>query len=89
MPKLQNVTDAELQEAMDKADDLIADLQDLSNRIEKGYADKIGTPMRYGSTMRVLAMSALDAQGKIFMHTAMEEQKAELQRLMEQRAAAL
>jgi hypothetical protein len=89
MPKMPNVTAADLTEANEGAMDIMAALHDLSDRIEKGYVDDIEKPVEVARTMISLSTAASTLAGRILFKLAMDEQRKELEQLLTARLTAL
>lgn len=87
MGKLKNVTVHELEAARQDADDYIGILQDITHRMESNYADHIESPVELARLFSVLARTASHMAILLLAKDAMQEQKAELNKLMAERQA--
>jgi hypothetical protein len=87
MPKLKNVTAAELEAALMQTDDLLMILHDMHGRMEGGYVDKIENPVSHARTFAALARASASMVQALLARSAMQEQKAELEAVLRERAA--
>ena len=81
MPKLPNVTKQNVVAVIGRAEDVLADLHDISDRIEKGYCDDIAEPVVKARTFISLSKAAAHMAGLLLLQSAMQEQRAEIERL--------
>ena len=81
MAKLPNVKDAELIACHVAADQFLTEMQDFVFRIEKGYVDKIETPMETARAYALIAKTASDLTHKILVRAELQKQREELESL--------
>ena len=86
MPKLQNVTEAEIEAVRHSFDDPIFVMYDLTMRIEKGYCDDLKSAVTHARDFAVLARAANNLAVHLLVRVASQEQKAELDTLLRERA---
>lgn len=86
MPKLDNVTEADIKCEIDKSDDFLGAIHDFANRMEKGYCDNILRPNEIASNLSLLSSACSRLAMLVLAKAAMQEQKAELEALMKERA---
>lgn len=86
MPKMQNVTEAEIEAVIRAMDDSLQDMHDISNRLEKGYCDDLTKPVEHAKNFALIARAASDLVVRIIGKRAMQEQSAELERTLAERA---
>jgi hypothetical protein len=87
MPKMQNVTEAEIKATVEKAsDEFLMELFDYTNRLEKGYCDDLAKPADLARSLSNVAAAAARLATHILAKAAMQEDKAELQKLLAERA---
>lgn len=87
MPKLKNVTAAEIKALQDQTDGILGDIQDIADRIEKGYCDEIAEPAATARHFNAVARAAQNMVMMMLIKLAMQEQKAEIEKLYRQKAA--
>lgn len=75
MGKLPNVTAEELSELVDRACDLSGAIVGVNGRIEKGYSEQIGEPLRLASAFLSLSRSAGDLAATLLSKGALEEMR--------------
>jgi len=85
MPKLKNVTPAEWQEALSKADDAMFALLDVLDRLEKGYADDLPDMLGAARSLNALAMTATKGVSHSLMKEGLQAQKREIQAMLRQK----
>jgi hypothetical protein len=85
MPKLKNVTDAELTAALDSLDEPLQVMHDLSDRIEKGYCDEIAEPVRMVRTLLAANRATANLAAMVLFKLSLQEQRRETERLIRQR----
>ena len=78
MPKLPNVTDAELTAAHVAADDFLMEMQDHIARIGKGYVDDIENPTAMARSYALIAKTAGELTHQILMLAELQKQRSEL-----------
>ena len=86
MPKLQNITEADIKAIIDASEDILHSMHDATNRMEKGYCDDLASPVRLAKDFALIARAASDLMVHIIGKSAMQEQKAEYERLLAERA---
>ena len=87
MPKLQNATETEIRAAIDAADEALGAMQELTNRLEKGYCDQLRKPSDLARSLSVIARAASGLAVHVLAKQSAQEQRAELDTLMRERAA--
>jgi hypothetical protein len=75
MPKLSNVTVTQINEAMEKAEDLIHELNALTSRIGQGYCDPLDEPAFRAQRFIGLARASAEMAGLIISKAAIQELK--------------
>lgn len=60
MGKLKNVTDAEIIACHVSAEDFLMEMHDLSDRMEKGYVDRVENPAAAAKSFALFARAASD-----------------------------
>jgi hemerythrin-like domain-containing protein len=83
--KLPNVTMAELKAADEIGNDLHATIADLLNRLEKGYSDPIESPVALARSFLALSRTTADLSSQLLFRAALQEDKAELEKLLTER----
>lgn len=83
MPKLKNVTEAEITAAVDLTNDFHETIADITNRLRGGYVDELQSPNILARNLTSIAVAAADLANAILVRAAMDEQKREYQRLLE------
>lgn len=86
MPKLDEVTEAEIKAAIASGEDMLMALHDFNNRIEKGYVANIEKPAELARSLSNMATACSRACTLLLAKLAMQEDKRELERLMAERA---
>ena len=86
MPKLQNVTNAEITAAVERVYDLHQELLDLANRVGQGYCDPIEKPIEAARALNSVIRSAADLQIALMTKAALDEQRRDVERLLTERA---
>lgn len=81
MPKLQNVTEADLKEICDLAETVAHKIFDAVARIEKGYCDPVADPVEALGTMIMLGRAAGDMQAQMLHKTRMADKEREYEKL--------
>jgi len=76
MPKLSNITAAQITEAREKAEDMIHDLNAMTSRLAQGYCDPIPEHAHHARTFISLARAAAEMASLLMMQGAMQELKA-------------
>lgn len=87
MAKLKNVTEAEIKGVIDATDTSLQDMHDIIHRMQTGYCDQITNPAQLAKNYAVLAQATAEMAKLILVKLAMQEQKAELEVLLKERAA--
>jgi hypothetical protein len=82
MPKLQNVTNANLKALLDTAGDCQMDANDIADRIEKGYCDNVPNPAELARGFLAISRAFADVAHKLLVKAALQEQKAELETML-------
>ena len=85
MPKLPNVTNEDVKAALDKAEDCLMELHELTGRLEKGYADPIANPLAAVRSLTSLIGAAASFQSVVMVKVALEEQRREVETLLRAR----
>lgn len=78
MPKLPNVTDAELTALHVNADDLVMEMQDYIARIDKGYVDRLENSLATARAFALIARTASELTHRLLMLTELQEQQDQL-----------
>ena len=86
MPKLRNVTAAEIADIVGRAEDMLQEMADFSHRISQGYKDPLQEPAQTARTFSILARNASDMAIQVLASAAMEETKRATERLLRERA---
>jgi aspartokinase len=81
MPKLKNVTTDEIKAAQSASEDVISTLQDLNDRMQKGYHDHIESPAELARHFNALSRNAGEMVSALLITLAMQEMKAETEAL--------
>lgn len=81
MPKMDKVTDAEIKACHIAADDLLSEMHDFINRMEKGYVDRLEDPANDARQFALIAQAASTMVCKILSHGEMQRQRDELNKL--------
>ena len=87
MPKLQNVTEAEIKTLVDGFEETLGRMHDMINRMERGYCDDLTEPAGLAKEFALIARAASDMMVRVLGKQAVQEQKAKLNELMAERAA--
>ncbi len=87
MGKLPNVTVEELRAVDSTGSDLLYDVVDLNNRIEKGYVDDVEKPIELVRSLLATSRGLAELAAKLLFKAAMQEDKAELTKLLAERQA--
>lgn len=87
MAKLKTVTQSEISAIITGTDDALSDMHDLLKRMEAGYCDDLASPAQLARNFCWIARAASSLAGQILVKAEMQEQKAELATLMQERAA--
>lgn len=85
MPRLQNVTRAEIQAAQDATDDALHTMIGLHERIDKGYCDDIADPTAIARHFTALSRAALSLVTDMLIKLALKEKEAEIEASFRQR----
>lgn len=88
MAKLKNVTQTEIATIITDTDGALSDMHDVIKRMEAGYCDDLSSPAQLARNFCWMARAASSLAGQILAKAAMQEQKAELEALMKERADA-
>lgn len=78
MPKQKNVTDAEIIACHIAASDLLQEMRDFADRIEKGYVDRIDGPVDAAKQFALIAREATNLSVQLLSVDAMQKQKDEI-----------
>ena len=81
MPKLDKVTNRELQEIYDSLDGPLIAMQEMSNRMDKGYIDRIDSPAEIARQFALVAREASAMTAQLLMLDRLQRQMDELERL--------
>jgi hypothetical protein len=81
MPKLPNVTDAEIIACHVAQDAAINEMHDFSDRIQKGYIDKIEHPVEAARAFAIIAEAASRMTKQLLLIDEMQKRRAELEEL--------
>lgn len=84
MPKQKNVTDAEITACHAAAGGLLAVMQDLTDRMDKGYVDRINNPTSAAKEFALIAREAAGMASRLLAVDEMQKQKDELDALRRQ-----
>lgn len=82
MPKLPNVTNANIATAIEHVYDLTEEMNDLAERIEKGYSDSIDNPSSAVRALTGVIRNAAALQSALMLRAAMDEQRREVEALV-------
>lgn len=82
MPKLKNVTRAEIDALVNASEDPLMTMHDISDRIEKGYCDDIDNPAQLARHFTAIARAASDLSLGLLAKAALQEMKAETELLI-------
>lgn len=80
MPKLKNVTLAELEAAAEAALDAGQEAAAVLRPLEQGYHDDIPTPLRLASSFLAASATLAEVARQLLVKAALAEQKAELEK---------
>ncbi len=89
MAKMNPVSKAEVEAAMEAAFDLQQTIADIANRLEKGYADPLPNATTAARAFNALVRTTADLTTHLLAKASLDEQKRELDALMRQRAAQI
>jgi len=78
MPKLPNVTDAEIIACYVAQNAALDEMQDFADRIQKGYVERIENPVSTAKNFAVIARAANDMAVRILLVAEMQQQRDEL-----------
>ena len=81
MPKLDNVTNKELQEIYDYLDGPLIAMQEMSSRMGKGYVNRIDSPAEIARQFALVAREASAMTAQLLMLDRMQRRMDELDRL--------
>lgn len=82
MPKLKNITNAELTEAIDGADELLGQLLHYGDRVRQGYADPMESIVSKVSSLLALSSAASGLAQALLQQMRLNELKAETEALL-------
>ena len=85
MPKLPNVTNEDIKAALDKASDLLMELDELAGRIEKGYVDSLDKPLDAARVFNSLVRAAADLTAAVMTKSYLDEHARELEAMLRAR----
>ena len=85
MGKLPNVTAEELKGLDERGSDLCQELWGVHNRLEKGYADELVSPLALARSFLSLSRSAADVAALILGRAALQEMQRETEALLRAR----
>jgi len=85
MPKLNNITNADLIQIRDALYDALGAVHDAEQRIEKGYCDTIENPVELAKAFISASSAYSGLAGKILIRLALDEQRRELEALLTER----
>lgn len=88
MGKMKNVSQSDIEAALAKSDEFLGEMFDIINRMEKGYCDPLAKPNELARNFAQIARASADMVSKILLHASMQEDKADLERLLRERKAA-
>lgn len=81
MPKMKNVSADDLKIVEKNSEDVLSDILDVCDRVEKGYVDDIEDPVALARHFTALARAASQAAGLMLFRLQMQKQSAELAEL--------
>jgi hypothetical protein len=87
MAKLQNVTNAELADAVGRLSDLDDDLMDISDRISKLRCDDLTSAVETAKMLAFIAGHISELSGRVLSKVAIQERDAEYKELLARRDA--
>ena len=86
MPKLKNVTVQELAALKETSDNLLMELHDINERIEKGYVDRLESSAELAQHFNAVTRACAQMTSLLLLRLAMDEQKAGLEALLRERS---
>lgn len=86
MPKLKNLTEADILAARDAIYEVLDPVNDIRSRLEKGYCDHLQSSVEFARSFAIMARACSDVVVHLLAKAGMQEQKAELDALMRERA---
>ena len=86
MPKMKNVTRAEIDALVNASEDPLMAMHDIGDRIEKGYCDDIENPAQLARHFAAIARAASGLAIGLLSKAALQELEAETERLIRARA---
>lgn len=79
MPKLKNVTVAELSEAANQAMEAGQQAAYIAQRAEQGYLDEVESPIQTATTFLSASAALADLGRALILKASLQEQKRELE----------
>lgn len=81
MPKLPNVTDAEIIACSVAQDAALGEMHDFIDRLQKGYVDRIDNPVEAAKAFAIIAEAASAMTKQLLIIDSMQKQRDELDTL--------
>lgn len=88
MPRMQNVTDDQVQSAVEELENLMHTFHDYAERIEKGYSEPISGALEPVQTINRAIRTLAQMNSMILFKRRLDEQRAELETLLRQPGAS-
>lgn len=86
MPKLRDVTSEDLTAALNRAQDVQAEAQDIERRLNSALLTEIDAPISAASAFLSASRSLADLASTLLMRAALQEQKREFEARFSDRA---
>jgi hypothetical protein len=87
MSRVSNITGAHIEAIIESLEGPTSELHHISDRILKGHVDPIEKPLEKARALLSIGQAAQEVARQIIIRASMDEDRAELEKMLRERAA--